>query len=336
MPYNIKTQLYKLPFQTPIEVMIDVANICNFRCLFCPTGDPELLKSVGRPQGIMDFKLFCKIIDDINEFDRKVEILHLYKDGEPFLNDRLGEMIAYTKSKNIAKSVETTSNGSLIDESKAIEIIEAGLDWIRISVAHINNDGYKKITQTYSDYETIRKNVEFLFYEKTKRKSSLGIHTKILDVRFTFSEIKKFLEDFGKISDLVTRDTLMGWSLSEVKDFTLGLSIKTGTDGFIPLNKNRKVCPVSFYMMTINFNGIVTVCCVDWSWGTVIGDVRKESLFDIWNGDRMKEFRMLHLKGERSKIKVCANCQYLQGLDNQLNGIDDYSEYFLKKISGSL
>ena len=320
-----------MPLSTPFEIMVDVSNLCNFRCLFCPTGDQELLKSVGRPKGNMDLKLFCKIIDDITEFNKKVRTLHLYKDGEPLLNNDLGKMIAYAKSKDIANSVRTTSNGSLINESKAIEIIEAGLDYIRISIVHINDVGYKRITQIYSDYESIKKNVEFLFYEKTKRKSPLKIHTKILDVGLSSNEKKKFVEDFGYISDFLGIDTLMGWSLSERKDFTLGILVNTGTDGETSLHRNRKVCPMPFYMLAINFNGLVSICCVDWSWGTVIGDVKKESLYDIWNGERLREFRILHLKGERAKIKVCANCQYLQGFDG-LSGIDNYSEDLLKRL----
>jgi len=324
------------PLATPVEVMIDVSNLCNFRCLFCPTGDPELLESVGRPKGNMEFDLFCKIIDDIGKFNKRVKYLHLYKDGEPFLNKDLGRMIAYVKSKDIAVSVETTSNGVLIDETRAIEIIEAGLDRIRISVAQVNDTGYKNITQTYSDYKTIRKNVKFLYYEKVRRKSPLEINCKILDCGFSDTEINKFLDDFGFISDGVSCDTLMGWSLTDVKDFTLGLPIETGTDGFIPLNRNRKVCPTPFYTLAINFNGLVSVCCVDWSWGTIVGDVSRESLFDIWNGRKMKEFRILHLRGERVKIKPCANCHYIMGLNNQLGEIDGYSEYLLDKIVSSL
>ena len=36
----------------------------NFKCVFCPTGDSELLKSVNRPKGMMDLDLFKKVVDD--------------------------------------------------------------------------------------------------------------------------------------------------------------------------------------------------------------------------------------------------------------------------------
>lgn len=319
-----------LPLSTPFSLLMDVSNICNFRCSFCPTGDEKLLKSFNRPQGVMGLKLFSKVIDDISKFDKKLKVLMLYKDGEPFINKNLGKMIAYAKSRNIADSVETTSNGSLIDESRAIEVIEAGLDKIRISIEHINDAGYKKVTSVYSNYESIRKNVEFLFREKNRVGSNLKIHVKIIDIGLSCDEKSQFFNDFTCISDSINIDTLMGFSLSEQKDFTLGIKVSTGMDGKSPIKKDRRICPAPFYNMAVNFNGLVSVCCVDWSWGTTIGDARKENLMDIWNGKALREFRALQLRNERSKIKTCANCQYLTGL-NPLSDIDNYSEELLVK-----
>lgn len=324
-----------LPLSTPLMIMVDVCNICNFRCSFCPTAATELLKSFKRPQGVMELELFYKIIDDISEFDKKIKTLQLHKDGEPFLNKNLGKMISCAKSRDIADSIAVASNGSLIDESRAIEVIKAGLDRIKISVEHVNAQGYKKITATYSDYETIRKNVEFLFRERNRNKSNLQILAKIIDTGLSPDEKGKFLEDFTSISDNVNIDTLMGWSLCEESDFTLGTNVSVGMDSKTPIKRDRKICPLPFYTMAINFNGMVSVCCVDWSWGTIIGDARKEKLIDIWNGKKMKEFRRMHLRNQRSKINTCANCHYLLGL-NQRSDIDNYSGELLVKFDNWL
>ena len=78
--------------------MIDPSNVCNFKCTFCPTGDKELLDSVNRPLGIMAYDLFTKIIDDLRDFPGKLKSLRLFKDGEPFVNKRMIDMIRYAKS----------------------------------------------------------------------------------------------------------------------------------------------------------------------------------------------------------------------------------------------
>ena len=334
MPSKFAVPLYEqLPFAVPFSLHIDPTNLCNFRCTFCPTGDFELLKSVSRPKGTMSYELFCKIIDELEEMCResgqKVNELHIYKDGEPFIHKELGKMAAYAKSKNVAGSVQTTTNAALITKERAVEIIESGLDLIRVSVEHVNDEGYKGVTQNYSNYNLVKENVRFLFEEKTRRKSPLTIKTKIVDMDFDEGTIKKFFDDFGPISDQINVNNLMGWSYSDIKDFTLGLKVKRGMGDAAKL-RMKNVCPEPFRSLAINFNGQVSVCCVDWSLGTVVGDVNKESLKDIWNGEQLKQFRVLHLNGRKDEIKPCRNCHYLKGFPDHLY-LDDKIEA-LKKI----
>lgn len=320
-----------LPLETPLTLMIDPANRCNFRCTFCPTGDYELLESVNRPIGIMDFDLYCKIIEDLKKFSGKVKSLRLYKDGEPFLNRNIIQMIDYAKKSDVAEEIYIISNGSLITEKTAIGIIEAGLDRIRVSVEHVNSEKYKEITKTYSNYDTIVKNVKFLYEEKQRGNSHLHIDAKIVDTGLTKENLEKFKNDFGQISDSLTIESLMGWSMSDEKDWTLGTKPKTGIDNETEL-KEIMVCPQPFKGLAINFDGTVSVCCVDWSHGTVVGDLKKESLFDIWNGQKLRTFRMLHLMKQRHKIPVCANCQYIKG-HKPLSYLDDDAETLIQKYS---
>lgn len=313
-----------LPLTAPFTIHVDPTNRCNFKCTFCPTGDDNLLRTVQRPKGDMSLELFRKIVGDIAEFDQKPKRLHLYKDGEPFLHRDLGGMIAYAKRKDVTGSVETTTNGSLLTARRAVEIIDAGLDQIRISVEHVTDEGYRELTETFSSYEKVRQNVERLFNEKTRRGSLLKIHSKIIDVNFSQEQKEKFEADFGPISDTINITSLMGWSRSEVKDFALGYTPTLGDDGVSPLKRDRKVCPDPFKTLAINFNGLVSVCCVDWSLGTIVGDVRTERLVDIWNGEKLHRFRMLHLTGQRQRIPACANCQYLQGM-HPMTDLDDHA-----------
>ena len=312
-----------LPLKAPLSMLVDPSNLCNFKCVFCPTGYPDLLKAANRPQGVMSFELFCKIVDDAQGFGTKLKKMLLYKDGEPFLNKNLERMIAYAKSRGISESVEVTSNGALMTPQRATGIIEAGLDAIRISVEHVHDEGYRKITQGFSDYATIVKNIKFLYEEKKRRKSPIIVRAKIIDVGLTADEKKKFLDDFSPITDLAYFESLTGWNDMKTNDFMMGMSesITTGIDGVSPLKRDRVVCPMPFKTLAINPNGSVALCSVDWNHKTVVGDVSKENLVDIWNGERLRQFRLMHLKGRRKELEACANCQYVLGT-NPLNDLD--------------
>lgn len=320
-----------VPLASPLSVHVDPTNACNFRCSFCPTGNPELLKAAGRPLGLMKLPLFAKIIDDLRAFPVPVKSLLLYKDGEPLVNKRLPEMVELAKRGNVA-SVSTTTNAALLDRETSRALIDAGLDHIRISVEHVTPQGYREITRTFDDYEVVRSNVAALFEERNQRGSRMTIHAKIVDTGLSTQERAKFHDDFSPISDLATVDSLIGWSDTGDADMLLGRRPSTGIDNVTPLKSDRTVCPSPFKTMAINFNGEVSVCCVDWSHDTVVGDVSRESLLDIWRGEKLREFRLAHLRGDRHLMKACGNCQYVQGYPAD-SDLDSVATRLLTKLS---
>lgn len=321
----------QLPLDTPFTLMIDPTNVCNFKCTFCPTGDESLLKRAGRPIGKMDFPLFCKIIEDLREFPRKVRSLRLFKDGEPFVNRDLIKMIAFAKQKDVAEEVYIISNASLIRKEIADGILDSRLDRLRISVEHVTPEKYKALTKTYEDYRRIVENVRYLYEEKTRRSHHLHINAKIVDTGLSSIELEKFRNDFGPISDELTIESLMGWSSTFDKDMTLGSKPRTGIDGRTRIAE-IEVCPEPFKGLAINFDGTVSVCCVDWSHGTLVGDTRQERLVDIWNGPRLHAFRMFHLQKERKKIPACANCRSLKG-HKDMSRLDDMAAELLERFT---
>ena len=87
-----------LPLRTPYVIHIDPSDTCNFRCKFCPSGNPELMKkNKGRGHGPMDYVLYRQIIDSLAEFDDPVRVVRLYKEGEPLVNPHFADMVRYAK-----------------------------------------------------------------------------------------------------------------------------------------------------------------------------------------------------------------------------------------------
>lgn len=315
-----------IPLAVPFLIRIDPSNLCNFKCEFCPTGDSELLKSVGRPKGIMDFELFCRIIDEISSFPTKLKKLYFYKDGEPLINKKLPEMIAYATSKQVAEEYWITTNGSLLNPEINNKLINAGLNLIRISIEAVTSEGYEKIAKVKIDYEKLKENIAHLY----SHRKDCRIHIKIVDYGLSEDEKRKFYQDFESISTSIHIDSLMGWSMSEAKDFKLGTNSIESPDGQQLIRK--EVCPFPFYTLTINFDGTVSVCCVDWSHSTVVGDLRENSLVSIWRGAKLQEFRKMHLEKRRFENRACGNCDYLNTLQDNL---DNDAESILKKILSS-
>ena len=91
-----------IPLSTPLTLFVDPSDACNFKCKFCPTSDRDLMKEVGRPWRTMDFEVFKKICNDMLQFPKKIEVLRLYKDGEPLLNKHFSTMVKFAKENKVA------------------------------------------------------------------------------------------------------------------------------------------------------------------------------------------------------------------------------------------
>lgn len=323
-PRNIRIRLEEAtPLNTPLVLFIDPTNLCNIRCQYCPTGDKRLLKSVGRPNGVMDFGLFKKIVNDIREFDFKIKLINFYKDGEPLVNKNFPEMAHHLISANVAERVWLKTNGLLLNPDLNKRLIASGLNSINISIQHISSEGYKKVALSNINYDNLLKNIRDLY----NRRDDCKIYVKIANTGLTESDIQKFQTDFSDIADAIYIEQLHGWAMSDVKDFTLGTN-PTTFDG-LPLTE-KIACPWPFYEMAINWDGTVSLCNEDWAHKTLIGDVRVNSLKQIWNGTPLYNMRKMMLEGRRHENPMCKNCYNIKTAPDN---IDPFRESMLLKIS---
>src|SRR5579862_2439060 len=155
-----------IPLATPFIIFTDPASSCNFKCTFCPTGHRDMIAETGRYQGVMKLDVFKKIIDDLGEFDKPIKVLRMYKDGEPFLNKRLADMIAYAKRSKRVDYIDTTTNGTFLSPERLGPVLEAGIDKINISVDGMTEETYIKFTGFKFDFRKFVENVKWLYDNK--------------------------------------------------------------------------------------------------------------------------------------------------------------------------
>jgi MoaA/NifB/PqqE/SkfB family radical SAM enzyme len=312
-----------IPLSTPFIINVDPSDACNFQCSFCPTGNRPLMKSINRPLKSMDFDLFKRVIDSTHEFDTPIKVLRLYKDGEPLANKNFAKMVKYAKEQGNILRVDTTTNASLLTPQKSLEIIDAGLDKINISVEGMNAKQYMDFSKYKIDFDQFVENIRF-FYENKK---DCEVIVKINGDTLTKEEQKSFLDTFQDISDGAYIEHIMScWPEFELGD---GLEVNQKYGIYGQEIKEVNVCPYPFYSFSINSDGQASLCFLDWSRKLIIGDVTKESLKDIWLGDEIREYQKMFLEGKRKTHTVCKDCgQLSHGMPDD---IDMYADEILKK-----
>lgn len=311
-----------IPVKTPFLCHIEVTNVCNFKCEFCTSVDnPEFDK---KRKGFMDFDLFCKIVDDLNMFEDKLKQMYFHNLGEPLLHPRIADMIAYAKKKKVADKLILFTNASRLTPKLSRAICDAGIDYIQLSIEHVNSAGYERIVRTKVDYDRLLANVGYLCAYKNK---NCFVSAKILDCGLTEEDKRKFYEDFGKIADECHEEALVQALPEAMRDTTLGLGKTTTTDGNII--EHKEVCTPPFYLLSVYFDGLVSPCTCDWSRGIYLGDANKESLKEIWDGEKRKSFLKMQLRKERNLLPACGKCV---AADNHIDNIDPYAEMLYQRF----
>lgn len=309
-----------IPLATPFSLYIEPTNWCNLGCRFCPTGWKALRDR--RPNGMMPFDLFRRIVDQIGAFDARLKMVNLYKDGEPLLHKQFPEMVQYLRQADVVEKIWVTTNGFPLSPELNARLAQCGLDYMRISVNHVTDAGYLDITQRKVKYDDLVAGVADMF----ERQRTFKIVAKILDTGFSPDEIAKFCADFEPITDYYSIEYPHGWSASGTMDFKLGTDANTFEGG--PRVK-KVACPLPFYMLGINWDGTVSLCNEDWMHQTVVGDLKMETLKEVWNGERLRAARLMHLEGRRAENIMCGNCDYLQTLPDN---IDPWREELARRI----
>ncbi|KKM99582.1 hypothetical protein LCGC14_1146450 [marine sediment metagenome] len=312
-----------IPLSTPWVIFVDPADMCNFRCKFCPSSNRKLLKSVGRPLKLMQFPLYKKIVDSVCEFDKPIKVLRLYLHGEPLLNPNFAKMVKYAKESGCCEKVDTTTNASMLNPKRNLKIIEAGLDRINISIEGINAKQYLDFSGVKMNFGKFVENIANLYNNRKQCEMIIKI-----DGDFLSEEDKqKFLDIFGDICDgIFIEHTMNCWYDFEGPKQNEEVGIYDQ-----PIHE-VDVCPYVFYSMSINSDGIVSACFLDWARKLIVGDVRKESVKSIWNGIFLSSYRYMFLIKERKKHLICGKCSQLShGMPVDLDDkVDEILQRFLK------
>ena len=293
----------------PSHVDIELSSLCNLSCPMCYTTTDKFKSKVNRAN--MEFDLYKKIIDECSQYN--LYSIRLSLRGEAFLNKHIYDMIKYAKDKGI-KEVSSLTHGGLIDEKKFEQLIDLGLDWLTISFDGVGKT-YDKIRYPLKFEDSVKK---IKNYQKIKkRRKVVKPVVKVQTVWPAISENpQEFYNTFDPITDQVASNPLLDY---------------LGNDTDIVFEENF-TCPQLWERLVIGADGNVMLCANDEMELHNLGNVRDESLYNIWHGERLTKAREIHIKHLGVKeIEPCKHC-YLPrkmesdtaNLGNHLVKIDKY------------
>jgi radical SAM protein with 4Fe4S-binding SPASM domain len=240
----------------------------------------------------MGLALFRKIIDEAKDF---LEFAVPYGVGEPLLNPEIYDMIAYCKKCSIPTGIST--NATILTEDAGRKLIEAGLDYIILAFDGATRETFEKYRKG-ADYDKVRNNILAFLRIKKEMRSQI----------FCIIQVIKLKDNAKELPEVVRM-----WQVEGVNEVRIKKDEVHNEGSAIPGdNGSRPPLRHPCYLlwrgpMYMHYDGTVFPCCYIYP-NEPIGNLKKNTLTEIWNSEKMVRLRQAHIDGDLSGYHACQNC----------------------------
>lgn len=286
-----------LPLGAPLSVHIFPSFYCNFRCSYCLHSlSAECLTEKGFRRQNMDFSVYRKAIEDISARSWHLKALIFAGHGEPLLHPQIAEMVALAKERQIADRVEIVTNASLLTRELSDALIAAGLDRLRISLQGVTAQQYQEVSGVKIDFDRFMDQIRYFY----RQKKETEVYIKIIDLAL------KEPGDQARFEDLCSGAAdihAIEYAIPFVPEIDLGPLSGHSKQG---CDVHAGICSMPFYMLIVYPNGDVLPCCST-EIPIVFGNVKQQSLGEIWTSRLRTEFLIQQLNGAGT-LPICSQC----------------------------
>jgi MoaA/NifB/PqqE/SkfB family radical SAM enzyme len=316
----------------PVCLYLETTNRCNLLCTTCPRTFEAL-----EPPGDMSWKLFTAIVDQFPRIARVV----LHGVGEPMMVRALPRMIRYLKDRGTYVLFNT--NGTLLTARKGRELIEAGLDELRLSLDAAEPRAFKLVRGRDMFHRIIRNIRGFRALQQELGASAPRLSLWLTGLKETIDQLADFVglaHDLGIPEIYLQRlvyftegqglarpesalfdgdDGEEGRLVREAEELAQRLGIMFNASGATDPTSSLKrqdtqpwsLCRRPWTLMYFTAHGRAIPCCIaPFSMrgydSFTLGDATQQSLREIWNGERYRDFRRALLSDRPSP--ACAGC----------------------------
>lgn len=318
---SIFKQLDSYRSKDPFVFNIETTNNCNMTCVMCPRTklmtrgisnleqtDFQALIHQLSPHSSEAQKEFEKFIEsDYGEnltipsensfFFRLVSkclLLHGY--GEPLLDKLIVSRVKYASERNIPTYFSCVPAN--LTAKKGIELMEAGLTVLKVSIDALDDQNQKRIRGSRNNftngYETV--------LEILEAKKSRGLKTIVAPTMIQLSNTEEAKQQATRFLAL--------WAGKDVFAYVKSQDNRWYYEENSELENRshhaKQYCEFPWISMSISAEGKAVPCTQDYNTEIQLGDTKKQSLKEIWNGEEYKKLRMYHITGKFPEGHKCS------------------------------
>ena len=289
------------------KVHIEITNICNLKCTFCP---PKIL-----PNGTMSLEKF----DDINaQLKPYTKELAYHIVGDPLVLSNLSEYLNVSLKHELKVNITTTANN--INEKHYKALMNPTIKQINFSINSYNANSHKKTLDEY-----LNPILDFVKFAQEQK------HEYFINFRIWNLDEEKSAKEFNtKVFDKINETFNTNINIEEVykerpKNIRIDRKIFFNFDEYFnwPSLQNEVVSTKGFcYGLDSHFgiltSGDVVPCCLDQNACINLGNTNNTQISDILNSNRVKAIQNGFRRNEVVE-ELCQKCEYRTRFDKKEN-----------------
>ena len=282
---------------TPYSIQLEPTYGCDRRCWFC--GLLGLPKELQPPNKFMETALVHKVFRELNEWLPKIRVEYDLG-GEPTLNPSFLDIVEAVREEmpTASQCLQTnTENWTERGMEYIPAMFEAGLNILVLNA-------YK--AGSYEEWKVRLEEWEFPYVDYYHDNPKGLSYYRYVDPR-KHRQIF-LLEDLGTVNQKgqVGKRTEKKLNNQGGNANQKVMAAKVGKDySKLPL---KHQCSKVFRELILDYDGLVTICCLDWLDDLVMGDAKTQSIREIWESERFWAVRQLLFRKRRDLLTPCNGC----------------------------
>lgn len=264
---------------------LEITNICNLNCLFCPKTDRE--------KAYLTIEEFNTLTDKLRG---EINFLYFHLMGEPLLHPRLTEFIAIAREKGFVPII--TTNGTLL--SKAHNLTETGLHKIQISL-HSQEGNAKENLEEY-----IRDVMEFSL---RAAKNGIIVVLRLWNEGGYNSKNETIINHIAEHVQRPWTSRYDGWKICENLYLEMDSVFEWPDTERDELSQNESFCYALRNQIGVLVDGTVVPCCLDHAGAIKLGNLHTQTLGEILSSPRAKAIYDGFTRHEAVE-PLCKRCGY--------------------------
>lgn len=320
----------QLPLDTPLSIILDVSERCNFKCNYCfRSGQKDESWDYAAQNNLMTMKTFETAVDQLVDFPQKIKVASLSGHGEPLCNPHIAQMVRCLKESGRVERVEMHTNASLLTENNVNEIAKVGFSRVVVSLQGLDAITYARVCGVKINWDYFFHCLSLLYRNKQK---DLTIHIKISEAALNKEDYaadeKRFYRLFGEIADSVFIETVTPlWK-------NIRLDVAETKNKFGQNHGEIHYCPIVFYKLWVAPDGEIYPCTA-LPPPLHLGNINDLSLMEAWTSAKRIDFLKDHLRFGCHGNGFCTDCFVpMNTVTSEKDVIDTYQEDILKRLEG--